>query len=45
MISAVKPNLDSYVFLKVNEEVTGVMVEEETAESRFVYMFSFCYGL
>ena len=29
-----KPNLDSYVFLKVNETVEGVMIEEETADNR-----------
>ncbi|XP_064630625.1 DNA replication complex GINS protein SLD5-like isoform X2 [Lineus longissimus] len=30
----VPPNLESYVFLKVNEKSEGVLIEEETAESR-----------
>jgi hypothetical protein len=31
--SASKPNLDRYVFLKVNENTDGVLVEEETLDS------------
>jgi hypothetical protein len=30
---ASKPNLDRYVFLKVNENTDGVLVEEETLDS------------
>ena len=30
----ISPNLDSYVFLKVNTDVEGVMIEEETVDNR-----------
>ena len=36
VFSAVHPDLDHYVFLRVNENVEGVLVEEETAEARSV---------
>ncbi|XP_013397913.1 DNA replication complex GINS protein SLD5-like [Lingula anatina] len=31
--TVMRPNLDSYVFLRVNEDTAGVLVEEETAEA------------
>lgn len=31
--SAIRPNLDSYVFLRVNEDTDGVLVEEETLDT------------
>ena len=34
-VAAVHPDLDHYVFLRVNEDTEGVMVEEETAEARY----------
>ena len=39
-VVVIPPKLDSYIVLKVNENVDGVMVEEETAEAR--YMVSYC---
>ena len=32
--SAIHPPLDSYIFLRVKESTEGVMMEEETTESR-----------
>ena len=34
--SAVRPNLDKYVFLQVNESTDGVLVEEETLDTGYV---------
>ena len=31
--AAVRPNMDSYVFLRVNEDTDGVLVEEETLDT------------
>ena len=31
-IPVIEPNLDSYVFLRANEDVEGILVEEETTE-------------
>ena len=36
MILAIHPNLDSYVFLRVDEDVEGVNTEEETDDARLV---------
>ena len=33
VISGVKPNLDSYVFLRVNENTENVLVEEDTLDT------------
>ena len=35
-VSALQPNLDSYIFFRVNADVEGVLVDEETAEARYV---------
>ena len=34
-----RPVLNSYVFLKVNEDVEGVMVEEEATDDRYVCFY------
>ena len=34
IVSVVQPNCDSYVFLKVEKDVSGIIVEEETEDSR-----------
>lgn len=31
--TTIRPNLDSYVFLRVNEDTDGVLVEEETLDT------------
>ena len=31
-LSVIEPNMDSYVFVRANEDVDGVLVEEETTE-------------
>ena len=33
MISGVKPNLDSYVFMRVNESMKNVLIEEDTTDT------------
>ena len=33
LFSAMRPNLDKYVFLQVNESTEGVLVEEETLDT------------
>ena len=38
-VVVIPPKLDSYVVLKVNENVDGVMVEEETAEARYMVLY------
>ena len=35
LFSVVPPPMDSYIFMKVNEKVEGVLVEEETADNRY----------
>lgn len=33
-LTSLQPNLDSYIFFRVNDDVEGVLVDEETAEAR-----------
>lgn len=35
-----KPNLDHYVFFRVNSDVEGVLVEEETVDNRYLTSYS-----
>ena len=37
LILVIRPNLDSYVFVRVNEDTDGVLVEEETLDTGYVF--------
>lgn len=41
--TAIRPNLDSYVFLRVIEDTDGVLVEEETLDTGWVILMTRVY--